>query len=229
LAPRRRESEPDDERPPADAGRREPVRGPGEPSDETLAGRAADGDLAAFEQLVVRWGGLVAAALERLVGDHHVALDAAQEVWVKVHRALPRFDRRAKLRPWLFAIALNHGRDVLRRRARRPDLGAAREELDGEVLRAPAAADHDRRVLERGAIASTLALLDERFREALVMVDALGLGYDEAALALELSVGTLKSRVHRGRVAFRELWLASEARGATSGAERVRPDQRRTP
>jgi len=187
-------------------------------SDEVLAGRAADGDLGAFERLVERWGALVVAALERMVGDHHTALDAAQDVWIKVHKNLSKYERGAKLRPWLFAIALNHGRDVLRRRARRPDQSGAREELDGATLRAPATADHDRRTLERSAIASTLALLDERFREALVMVDALGFGYDEAAAALELSIGTLKSRVHRGRLAFRELWTASEARSAKSSS-----------
>lgn len=214
LSPAPRAPDEDQRRRPAAAERRGPLVGAGEASDEDLLGRAADGDMGAFELLVERWGALVVAALERLVGDHHTALDAAQDVWIKVHRNLAKFERGAKVRPWLFAIALNHGRDVLRRRARRPDQGGAREELDDGVLRAPAAAEHDRRTLERGAIAATLALLDEKFREALVMVDALGVGYDEAAGALGLSIGTLKSRVHRGRVAFRELWAASEARGA---------------
>jgi len=191
---------------------------PSAASDEDLAGRAADGDLVAFERLVERFGAAVIAALERLIGDHHLALDAAQEVWVKVHRHLHRYQRGARVRPWLFAIALNHGRDLCRKRGRRPDASAS-EELD-HGLRAPRGVEPTARVFERGAIASALGALDERFREALVLVDAMGLGYDEAAESLGVSLGTVKSRVHRGRVAFRELWTEAEAGGTrtTRGA-----------
>ncbi|QDU85987.1 RNA polymerase sigma factor CarQ [Planctomycetes bacterium Pla163] len=195
-------------------------------SDEDLAGRAADGDSGAFEALVVRHGSAVIAALERMIGDHHLACDAAQDAWLKVHRNLGRYERGARLRPWLFAIALNHGRDVLRKRARRPDSHGGREELDGERLRAPDALQPGGRFTERSAIAAALTAIDERYREALLLVDALGLGYEEAAESLGLAVGTLKSRVHRGRLAFRELWTRSEldsderAAGATPARNR---------
>lgn len=179
-------------------------------SDENLAGRAADGDSGAFEALVVRHGSAVIAALERLIGDHHLACDAAQDVWLKVHRNLDRYERGARLRPWLFAITLNHGRDVLRKRARRPDSHGGREELNDERLRAPGSSEPSGRFTERSAIAAALTAIDERFREALILVDALGLGYEEAAESLGLAVGTMKSRVHRGRLAFRELWNKSE-------------------
>lgn len=173
-------------------------------SDEDLVGLAADGDLTAFEELVTRFGSAVIAALERMIGDHHLACDAAQEVWVKVHRNLFRYRRGSRVRPWLFAIALNHGRDVCRKRGRRPDASAG-EELDLE-LRAPRGAEPTARLFDRGAIAAALADIDERFREALVLVDAMGLGYEEAAESLGVSLGTIKSRVHRGRLAFRERW-----------------------
>lgn len=190
-------------------------------SDEDLAGLAADGDLGAFEHLVERFGSAVIAALERMLGDHHLALDAAQEAWVKVHANLARYRRGSRLRPWLFAIALNHGRDVCRRRGRRPDSHGGREELDQEMRAAPSS-DPSARVLDRGAIATALASIDERFRDALVLVDVMGLGYEEAAEASGLSIGTLKSRVHRGRQAFRECWERSE-----TGGERRTPPARR--
>jgi RNA polymerase sigma-70 factor (ECF subfamily) len=172
--------------------------------DEHLAGLAADGDLGAFEALVVRHGSAVVAALERLLGgDHHGALDGAQEVWVKVHRALPGYRRGANFRSWLFAIALNHGRDCRRRVVRRARFSGDELAFAGRLDGSTDGRDPSERATERGAIAAALTAVDERFREALVLVDGLGFGYDEAALALRCAVGTVKSRVHRGRESFR--------------------------
>ena len=175
---------------------------PPTPTDESLAERSQDGDLDAFEALVVRHGGALIGALERMLGDHHQACDAAQEAWIKVHRALPRYRRGARFRPWLYAIALNQGRDDLRSRRRRP-VGS---EAPLEILTAPAGSDPDQRAPERSAIATALGLVDAAFREAVVLVDVVGLGYAEAADALECAEGTVKSRVHRGRVAFRDAY-----------------------
>lgn len=170
--------------------------------DEALAARAQDGDLDAFEALVVRHGTAVVTALERLTGDHHQACDAAQDAWVKVHRALPRYRRGAAFRPWLFAIALNQGRDHLRARGRRRALG----EVPLEQAGAGRAIDPAAAIVERGAIASALAEVDAAFRDAVVLVDVVGLGYGEAAVALDCAEGTVKSRVHRGRLAFRDAY-----------------------
>jgi RNA polymerase sigma-70 factor, ECF subfamily len=186
-------------------GRHRPVQAvdaAGEPpageDDERLAAAAARGDSGAFEQLLQRYGGRVLACLERMLGEHHRALDASQEVWLKVHRALPRFETERRFRPWLFAIVLNHGRDRLRERPRREEaLVEAHEDL-GSSDPSPGAA-----LIERSAIARALAQVPEPFRSALVMVDVLGSDYPEAAQALGLPVGTVKSRVHRARLCFR--------------------------
>ncbi|QDU65960.1 RNA polymerase sigma factor [Engelhardtia mirabilis] len=172
------------------------------PTDEALAERAQDGDLDAFEALVVRHGGALIGALERMLGDHHHACDAAQDAWIKVHRALPSYRRGARFRPWLYAIALNQGRDALRARKRRP--GGSDATL--EVLTAHPGSDPDLGSPERAAIAAALGQVDTSYREAVILVDVLGLGYAEAAAALECAEGTVKSRVHRGRVAFRDAY-----------------------
>ena len=171
-----------------------------EATDEQLALRAAGGALDAFESLVERHGGAVIAALERQLGDHHLALDGAQEVWVKLHRYLHRYRPESAFRPWLFSIALNHGRDLMRKRGRR----AGHEEDDASEHVAPAWTDPSQPAEERDAITRALSRVDGTFREALVLVDVLGFGYDEAALALGVAIGTAKSRVSRGRRAFRE-------------------------
>ncbi len=181
--------------------------------DEALAARAAAGDAAAFEALVVHHGGALLAALERLGLDSHAAEDAAQEAWVRVYRALADYDPTRPLRPWLFGIALNLGRDALRRRGTRQSVSAA-----DDALRDLGVPDHAARQLaEQSAIDHALSQVEAPFREALALVDVGGLDYDEAAAVLGVAVGTVKSRVHRGRDAFRAAYRKSETR---QGAQR---------
>lgn len=168
-------------------------------SDEALVVAAATGDLAAFEALVARHGGTVLAALERLGLDRHAAEDAAQEAWVKLHAALPRYRVGCAFRPWLYSIVVNQGRDAQRRAQHRP----RGDERALTFVHAPRWSAPDEATLERGAIEHALAAVDESFREALVLVDVLGFDYEAAAEALGCALGTVKSRVHRGRDAFR--------------------------
>jgi len=186
-------------------------------SDEVLAVRAAGGARDAFEELVARYGMLVVSVLERTVRDHHRALDLAQEVWIKVHRALDRFRPEKRFRPWLFTIAFNVARDAQRHEGRRPvdsleeaPLGAAALQVE-DLTRA-----HD----ERSAIETALAAVDEPFRSALQLVDVLELSYEEAARASECALGTMKSRVSRGRSVFRERYLALTGAAGTTGRQR---------
>jgi RNA polymerase sigma-70 factor (ECF subfamily) len=200
------------------SGDDQPIEADG-PRDELLAARAAVGEGAAFEALLRRYGARVLACLERLLGDHHRALDASQEVWLKVHRALPAFDATRRFRPWLFAIAMNHARDRLRERPRREEtLGEQHSEELRAELPGPGAA-----LLERSAIAAALARIAEPFRTALLLVDVAGNDYPEAAEALGLPVGTVKSRVHRARLCFRAAYAELEAQQAAPQAPMAAP------
>ena len=166
--------------------------------DETLARAAGEGSRAAFERLVQRHAGRVLALLERRLGDHDAAQDLAQETWIRVHRALPRFDADRSFRAWLFAIALNAARDEQRRRRRTP-----LEFVDA----LPAATASDEPGQERRqAIERALLGVAEPYRTALLLVDVEGLDYREAATSADCAVGTMKSRVARGRAAFRDAW-----------------------
>ena len=89
------------------------------PTDEALVAEAATGDTSAFALLVGRYAAPVLAVVERACGDHHLARDLTQEIWIKVHRGLAGFHADRRFRPWLFAIALNHARDALRKAGRR--------------------------------------------------------------------------------------------------------------
>ncbi|MFT4540993.1 MAG: RNA polymerase sigma-70 factor (ECF subfamily) [Planctomycetota bacterium] len=168
-------------------------------TDEILAAAATSGTTDAFATLVRRHGGAVQVMLERLVGDHHAANDLVQEVWIKVHRSLAAFDTKRSFRPWLLQIAMNQGRDALRKRARTQPTVSVYDE--SEATRTMP--DSSSGLLERAEIEHVLGRVDEPFREALVLVDVLGLSYQEAADTLECALGTVKSRVGRGRGLFR--------------------------
>ena len=170
-------------------------------SDETLATQATNGSRAAFEELVFRFGGAVVSLLERRLRDHHLALDLAQEAWVRVFHSLSRFDSSRSFRPWLFSIVLNAARDEGRRRERSRVVS-----IDDyrDSLSAKSSVDE---VDERALIEDSLDRVEEPFRTAVLLVDVEGLSYEEAAESLQVAIGTIKSRVNRGRLAFRDHWV----------------------
>lgn len=187
-------------------------------ADEEHALRAAAGAADSFEVLVERYGARLLSVLERQTGEHHVAHDLAQEVWIKVYRTLDRFRADAAFRPWLFTIALNHLRDA-QRRAGRSRVVSMEDHRDDAAV---AAADDPRAERdERAAIAQALGRVDEPFRTALGLVDVGGLTYEEAAATLACSVGTVKSRVHRGRLSFRDHYLKLSGGGEPMPAAHV--------
>lgn len=186
-------------------------------ADEEHALRAAAGAVDSFEALVERYGARLLAVLERQTGEHHVAHDLAQEVWIKVFRTLDRFRAGAAFRPWLFTIALNHLRDAHRRAGRSRVVSMEDHRHDAAV----AAADDPRAERdERAAIAQAMGRVAEPFRTALGLVDVGGLTYEEAAATLACAVGTVKSRVHRGRLLFRDHYLKLCGEGERVHAER---------
>ena len=153
-----------------------------------------------------RYGGRVLSVLERRLGDHDRAHDLCQEVWIRVHRALQQGGERAErgsFRSWIFAIALNLARDegrARRRRGRHIETGGFDEVVEVERGASDPLAQ---RLEQRDAIDAALAAIAEPFRTAVVLVDLEGLSYEEAAGSAGCALGTMKSRVARGRAAFR--------------------------
>lgn len=178
------------------------ITDPSRRSDEQLARAAAGGSRRAFEGLVDRYAGAVARVLGDRLGDRDRAEDLTQDVWVRVLRGLSGWRPGRGFRSWLFGIALNAARDEERRRGRSPVAFVERvpdaPETSGRFEREDVELDAD---VERA-----LAAVPEPFRTALALVDREQLDYDEVAASLGCAVGTVKSRVSRGRTAFREAW-----------------------
>lgn len=153
-----------------------------------------------MNELLGRHYDRVHAVCSRIAGATRDADDAAQETMIRVVRHLDKFDGRSSFGTWVYRIATNTSLDELRKRKRRPQLHVVNDESDG----APEIADPiaDRTVeasVDRMAIDAALAQLPEEFRVPLVMRDVGDLDYAEIAEALGVPLGTVKSRIARGR------------------------------
>lgn len=177
--------------------------------DGALVRRARNGDSAAFGMLVSRYQDRVLNACYRLCGSRDDAEDLTQTAFVKAYEALPRFEAKSSFYTWLFRIAVNLTLSHRRSRGRRKTIS-----LDGgddDRRPDPAAADEDTdvaRTAERNELrehlSAALAELDAEFRAVVVLKDIENMDYATIAQVLDLPLGTVKSRLHRGRLALRE-------------------------
>lgn len=152
---------------------------------------AASGDVAAFERLVREMQGPVWRYVVHLVGDHSLAEDVSQEVFLRVHQKLHTLKDPERFVPWLLATARNAAFDAGRYRRRRPvDLVGDRDLWSSDNAEDPHVS------LE---VWDALARLDDQLRESVVLVGMIGLTYQETADAIGVPEGTVKSRVFRAR------------------------------
>lgn len=175
--------------------------------DAALIGRAREGDLDAFNQLVTAYQDQLFALVARMVPDRDQASDVVQEAFFSSYRNLASF-RGGSVRSWLSRIAVNGAMDLQRARRRRPV--QPYPELEDEAWQPPAGpeADPERLVLtaERSrALNDALVRIAADQRTAIVLYDVEGYDYTEIAEMTGVSLGTVKSRIHRGRLALRAL------------------------
>lgn len=158
--------------------------------DPQLVAAARAGSLDAFAQLVRRFQGDVWRLCFHLVHDATLADDVTQDAFVRAYRFLGRYRGDSKFSTWLYTIARNCALDELRRAGRRKRLA---DELDAQPRRSQS--EHSTRLEVREALAS----LPPELREPVVLIDMFGASYAEVAAITAVPLGTVKSRVHRGR------------------------------
>lgn len=170
--------------------------------DGELLRRCRAGDQAAWGGLVARHTRRVYAIAYRFAGRVDEAEDLVQEVFVKVYQGLGRYEPAAgPFSAWLGAVARNHAIDHYRRRREE----RARRVDDGDPLASwPAPGERPDRALERGErahlVRRALRALPLELREVLVLCDLEGASYEEIARLLGVPLGTVKSRINRGRL-----------------------------
>lgn len=176
--------------------------------EEHLVSLSKDGSLEAFNTLVATYERQVYNLCLRLIGDRESAEDATQETFLAAFRSIRGFHG-GSFRSWLLRIAANQSKDELRRRQRRPRSAFSQAE-EAPDPPDPALGPEDlvknRELAD--ALASGLRTLPFEQRQVVLLVDYLGLDYEEASLAAATSLGTVKSRLHRGREALRGFVLA---------------------
>jgi RNA polymerase sigma-70 factor, ECF subfamily len=169
--------------------------------DEALVSRFRAGEPEAFTELVGRHQHRVYSVCLRVLGDADAAADVAQDTFLIVLRKLDGFRGDAAFTTWLHRVAVNACYDELRRRRRRPMLHVAADD-GSEREPGPPAPDHADEVAGTRDASAALASIPEEFRVALVLADVQDMAYEQIARVLDVPVGTVKSRVHRGRLAL---------------------------
>jgi len=176
-------------------------------SDRDLVDLHVHGDPDAFEELFTRFHPMVFNLALRLTGREEDAADLTQEAFVKIYRHLRSFRGASALSTWVYRVALNTFRSRLRRSSRQKKWISAvdREDLERSVDDRPGPEERAMRRDAHRQLTSSLAELPLVFREAVVLRDIEGLTYEEIAAVLKVRIGTVRSRIARGRDRLRIL------------------------
>lgn len=172
--------------------------------------RLKAGESAAFDRLVAERSGEIYALLYRMTEDAEEARDLTQETFLRAFQHIQRFRGDADLKTWIYRIAINQARNRWRWwRRRRRDVTVSLDATDGHTeeplgarLRATDGLDPEQQTLSHErekALLAALRSLSRSYREAVILRDIEGLSYEEIAQTLEISIGTVKSRLARGR------------------------------
>jgi len=177
-------------------------------SDKKLVERVQKGDKGAFDLLVLKYQHKIVNLVMRYVRDPELALDIAQEAFIKAYRALPRFRGDSAFYTWMYRIAVNTAKNHLAAQRRRPmdveldlqdpeqyDLHAKLKETD--TPEGVALGIELKETVERA-----IAALPEDLRTAIVLRELEGMSYEEIAQTMDCPVGTVRSRIFRARDAI---------------------------
>ncbi|HLF73121.1 MAG TPA: sigma-70 family RNA polymerase sigma factor [Anaerolineales bacterium] len=182
-----------------------------QPSEALLVRSASEGDLEAFNRLVLKYQDLAYHHAYALLGDPAAAEDAAQDSFIRAFQNLSGF-RGGSFRAWILKIVTNTAYDLLRRSKRHPSLPLFPEDEYGEEIESPVwLADpgpSTPEIVEQKEFAQEIyRILDElpeAYRSVIMLVDLQGLDYEEAATTLSIPIGTVKSRLARARLQMQE-------------------------
>jgi len=172
--------------------------------------RFKDGDTSAFEEIVLKYQDKIYNLCRHMLQNAHDAEDAAQDVFVKAYQNLNRFKPEASLLTWLYRIAINTCIDFRRKPFFESLFKTSKE---GDVFAVDQLSDlpSPERLYESKQISHAIQLalvrLSKKLRTVIVLKEIEGLSYEEIAEILEVSIGTVKSRISRAREELKELLI----------------------
>jgi len=186
------------------------------PTDEQLLDAYRHGDTGGFSTLVERYQRELFHFLVRFLGDRASAEDVFQEAFLQVHQSANTFDMQRRFRPWLFTIAANKARDLIRSQARRPT-NPLQANIDGSddeggqfIDLMPSAVELPSAPLERqefqDKVKQTIMAMPDALREILLLSYFSQFPYKQIGEILEIPLGTVKSRLHSAVAYFANSW-----------------------
>jgi RNA polymerase sigma-70 factor (ECF subfamily) len=195
-------------------------------TDEELVRKSQKGDIAAFEQLISKYQQKIYNSAYRLMGNPHDAGDLAQEALIKVYKSIGSFRLDASFSTWVYHIVTNVCRDELRKRSRQ-QVSSLDEPLnlrDGEVNREVAdftnCPDYAYEQKESEEyIQKLINSLNPDYRMVIVLREIMGFSYDEIAQELNITLGTVKSRLNRARRYLKDMILAEREQPKTFSSQ----------
>jgi RNA polymerase sigma-70 factor, ECF subfamily len=176
-----------------------------------LIASAQKGDLDSFNRLVLAYQDMVYTQAARLLNDHQAADDATQDAFISAFRSIRKY-RGGSFRAWLLRIVTNACYDELRRQKRRPTTPLEPLDDAGDEIESPAwiadPQETPEEAMERSELGSALHNCIEKlpvdFKTVLYLVDVQGLDYNEVSVVIDKPLGTVKSRLARGRLRLRD-------------------------
>lgn len=176
-----------------------------------LITRAVDGDLDAFNQLVLQHQEVAYNVAYRIMADENAAADATQEAVISMYRKLDTY-RGGSFKSWFLRIVTNACYDELRRQRRRPTIPIEPETNEGELVESPEWLEDKSAGPEEvlgsseieNAIQHCLTGLEQKFRVVITLVDVSGEDYETAAQIIGTPIGTVKSRLARARLKMQQ-------------------------
>jgi len=174
-------------------------------SDDVLITLFQSGDQEAFRYLVERYAQRVRNLIYSIFNDSSVVDDIAQEVFIRVYEALPKFRFESSFYTWLYRITVNKSRDEMRRKRARKFLSfhSMLEKDDAELQSKMRVYPEDGAAKE--LVNKGLQQLPEKFRVPIILKDIDGLSYEEMAEIMQCEIGTVKSRLSRARTMLRKI------------------------
>ena len=204
-------------------------------SDEALVVAAQEGDRPALEKLLQKHYSRIFSVCRRMLNSEEDACDAAQEAVLSIVRNLPKFSQQAAFSSWAHRIAVNACLDEIAKRRRRPLLrlgrksggqsgGRSGEQDEGgyPVASAATASDTSETAAARVDVQTALATLPDEFRVAVVLRDQGEFSYAEIAEMLDVPVGTVRSRIARGRAELSERLTEKPTGEPNGGSESLK-------
>ncbi|MBV6443854.1 MAG: sigma-70 family RNA polymerase sigma factor [Ignavibacteriales bacterium] len=166
-------------------------------------------DVELFEALVQRYKNPLFNFVFRFLGDRDATADVVQETFIKVYRNKDSYKTFAKFSTWIYTIAGNLAKTELQRRKRKNQVSIHSWGEDEETIELPDGGPLPDRLVDSGIknkmIQEALLKLPEVYREMVILRDIQELSYEEIAEMMDISIGTVKSRINRGRAQLQEL------------------------